>query len=492
MDKELLVPAGNKEALKIAVINADAVYIGGKSFGARAYADNFTLDELKEAVSYAHLYGVKVYVTVNIMIFEREFKQVIDYILYLHSINVDAIIVSDIGVISYLSKNYPDIVIHLSTQAHVNNEAQIRQFKKLGVKRIVLNRELSLEEINKLPDIMEYEVFIHGALCVSYSGWCLMSYFKMKRSGNRGCCAGICRLPFNLYYQNKKVPLKNPYLLSTKELYTASYLEKLMQSKVKSFKIEGRMKSLAYVGFVSQFYKDLMNQYKETKKIVIDKSKEKQLEYLYHRKFTEGYLFNSNNIMNYESSNHIGGKIGKVINVNKNMIQIKLSEDLNQEDGIRFVKANKGMIVNYLYDKNKKLINKASKGQIIWVDNKLNIKTKDEVFKTLSRQLEHFYENISIPKIPIYGEIEVKKDGLWVMISDKINVVQQNFMIVSEPKNIVITKEDILRQFNKLGNTPFSFLNLKVTIKDKVFINIKDLNEARRTMINLLKQRRMK
>ena len=197
MQKELLIPAGSMESLKKAVLNgADAVYIGGKHFGARAFAKNFTEEEIIEAKSFCHLYGAKLYVTVNTMVYQSEWENVTQYINFLHRANVDALIVSDIGLITYIHETFPDLEIHASTQAHTYTVEQCYFLKELGVTRVVLDREMSLEEIEAIPNILEKEVFIHGALCVSYSGQCLMSALKGGRSGNRGSCAQVCRLPY--------------------------------------------------------------------------------------------------------------------------------------------------------------------------------------------------------------------------------------------------------------------------------------------------------
>ena len=212
MQKELLIPAGSMESLKKAVLNgADAVYIGGKHFGARAFAKNFTEEEIIEAKSFCHLYGAKLYVTVNTMVYQSEWENVTQYINFLHQANVDALIVSDIGLITYIHETFPDLEIHASTQAHTYTVEQCYFLKELGVTRVVLDREMSLEEIEAIPNILEKEVFIHGALCVSYSGQCLMSALKGGRSGNRGSCAQVCRLPYEIYKNKVLKPTEGNY-----------------------------------------------------------------------------------------------------------------------------------------------------------------------------------------------------------------------------------------------------------------------------------------
>lgn len=321
MVKELLSPVGNMESLYQAIHNgADAVYLGMKSFGARHFATNFTEEEIKEAVSLCHLYQVRIYVTMNTLIKNKEVDAFLEQVSFLYKIGVDALIMQDIGMIHLVRKKYPNLEIHASTQANNSSIETIKMFYKLGVKRVVLSREISLEEIKKIDIPIELEVFIHGALCISYSGCCLMSAMMGERSGNRGECTGSCRLLYDLYEKEKKI-VSSKYLLSTRELNTTSHIKELLNSNINSFKIEGRMKSKEYVGFVTKLYRMLLDQ----KRIDYDK-KQEELKTLYHRKFTDGHLFHSTNIMNIDTPNHIGLKIGKVVEITKNKIKIKLEK----------------------------------------------------------------------------------------------------------------------------------------------------------------------
>ncbi len=239
---ELLIPVGDYLSLEYAIANgADAVYLGYKKFNARAYAKNFSEEELKEAVALCHLYGVRLYVTMNTLVKDKEVDNFLETVSFLHQIGVDALIMQDFGMICLVRETFPNLEIHASTQANVCTEEAVQLYHQLGVKRVVLPREMSLEEIEKIPIPIEKEVFIHGALCMSYSGCCLMSSMIGSRSGNRGECTGCCRLFYELYENAKKV--KSGYLLSTKELNTSSKMSELMKSDIASFKVEGRMKS---------------------------------------------------------------------------------------------------------------------------------------------------------------------------------------------------------------------------------------------------------
>ena len=491
MQKELLIPVGNFECLKYAVFNGcDAIYLAGKQYGARAYAGNFTLEELKMAISFCHLYDVKVYVALNIMIFERELKNVISYVDYLVSLNVDALIVSDLGLISYLHELYPNLEIHASTQAHTFNINQIKFLKNLGVKRVVVDRELSLQKINELANIIDIEVFIHGALCVSYSGNCLMSYMINKRSGNRGSCAQICRLPFKLEHNNKILDLKEKYLLSTKELNTSNHIEELLKSNIKSFKVEGRMKSPSYVGFITRFYRNLIDNYEKNKESLVSKEELEKLKVIFNREFTDGYLFNNENIYNMKTPNHQGILIGKVISYDNKKIKLKLFKPLSQEDGIRFTSIDKGMIVNYLYDKNKKLIREASKDDIVYVDNKINLKSLSDVRKTIDHKLELELKKLPVKKIPIDVVLDISLNNFKLYVTDGKNEIIVEDNIALHAKKVVTSKEEIIKQINKTGNTPFIINNLKINLESNLFIPLSKINEIRRKALEMLERKR--
>ena len=247
---ELLAPAGNMRALKAAVMaGCDAVYLGGIKFGARAFSKNFDNDEIAHAINYCHLYGVKVYVTVNTLIYENEVDTFINYIEFLHKNNVDAVIIQDFGMFDLIRKTFPNLEIHASTQMHIHNLDGTLLMEKLGMKRVVLARETSIDQIRDIKNNsnVELEVFVHGALCISYSGQCLMSSLIGGRSGNRGACAGSCRLKYDIIDDNGNKLNKGEYPLSTKDLNILEYVGELIDAGIASFKIEGRMKSPEYV-----------------------------------------------------------------------------------------------------------------------------------------------------------------------------------------------------------------------------------------------------
>ena len=241
---ELLAPAGNMDAFLAAIeAGADAIYIGGYTFGARAFANNFSDDEIIKCINYAHLYGVKVYITVNTIVYEKEVDLFLNYIDFLHRNNVDAIIIQDLGMFDLVRKVYPNLELHASTQMHIHNLNGVLNLQKWGAKRVVMARETSYEKLKEIKKhtSIELEVFVHGALCVSYSGQCLMSSLIGGRSGNRGKCAGTCRQQYNLIDDNEKKYNEDSYLLSTRDLNTLEDIGKLIELGIDSFKIEGRI-----------------------------------------------------------------------------------------------------------------------------------------------------------------------------------------------------------------------------------------------------------
>lgn len=484
---ELLVPAGNMEALNQAIHNgADAIYIGGKNFGARKYANNFTNDEIKEATKICHLYDVKLYITMNTLIKNEEVDDFIDQVEYLYKIGVDAIIMQDFGMICLVREKFPKLEIHASTQANNSSIDTINLFHEIGVKRIVLSRELTKDEISKINTNIEKEVFIHGALCISYSGCCLMSSMIGTRSGNRGECAGSCRLPYSLEH-NGTITSSHKYLLSTKELNTSRKLDEIISLGIDSLKIEGRMKSPQYVGMITKFYRNIID---KNEKFNIDKQEEK-LKTIFNRGFTQGHIFNIKNddIINNQSPNHIGLKIGKVLEVTPKKIKIKLEKKLNQLDGIRFLESGKGLIVNYLYDKNLKLTSTCD--DVCYIDNKINLQSLDTVSKTQDNKLIKELNSYEKKKINISMKVFAKiEQDLTIIIDDKKNRVIVKSNKVQKAKTQPIDKEKIKYQLMKLGDTPFKCNDIKLICDDNIFISIKELNELRRNAIEQLIKKR--
>ncbi len=489
MSHELLVPVKNYACLVAAINNgADAVYLGGKKFGARAYADNFTLDEILDATKLCHLYGVKIYVTVNTLIYESEFMDAVNYVKELHKIGVDAVIMQDVGLISVVHKMLPNLEIHASTQMHNYSEKCIPFLESLGIKRIVFARELSLDYINNIDTKLEKEVFIHGSLCISYSGQCLFSSLILNRSGNRGECAQMCRLPYKIYEEDKLINTDGDYILSPKDLCSVQNMKKLLDSNVLCFKIEGRMKSPEYVGIVTKIYRTLITQYENNQELKINVDDMNLLKSIFNRCYTDGFLFNDNDILNTKNSNHQGIHLGKVTSVTDKYIGITLDYPLYQFESIRFSKSNVGFSVNYMHNDKYMLINKGIPHETIYIKNTFDVKNNEEVLLTMPNYKED--ENVN-KRIVINIFIEAFIDNNFkVIVTDNENKVELLGSTVEKSISSPLTKERIKEIFSKCGNTPFKVSNIEIKSDENIFVPVGKLNELRRNALDKLKDLR--
>ncbi|SFW16614.1 peptidase U32 family protein [Selenomonas ruminantium] len=299
---ELLAPAGNLEKMKMAVLyGADAVYLGGKAFGLRAFGGNFTYEELKEAVEFAHARGKKVYVTVNIFPHNSDMEKLPDYLRYLQEINVDALLVADLGVFMLCRKLIPDMELHISTQANNTNWATVNAWKELGAKRVVLAREMSLKEIREIREKcdVDLEMFMHGAMCISYSGRCLLSNYFTGRDSNRGSCAQSCRWKYALVEETrpgKYFPIeeddRGTYIMNSKDMCLMPHIKDVIESGVDSLKIEGRMKSVHYAASVTKAYRLAIDSYfADPENFTVKKEWMDELEKVSHRAYTTGFYY---------------------------------------------------------------------------------------------------------------------------------------------------------------------------------------------------------
>nr|MBP3259228.1 DUF3656 domain-containing protein [Bacilli bacterium] len=496
---ELLSPAGSIDSFYAAIeAGADAIYVGGKRFGARAFSSNFTNEELEYIVRYAHMYDVKLYVTVNTLIYDNEVDELLDYLKYLHKIGVDAVIMQDLGMIDLARKVLPNLEIHFSTQAHIDNLDAVKVLEKLNIKRTVLPRETSIEEIKYIKDNsnVDLEIFIAGALCISYSGNCLMSSLIGGRSGNRGMCAGSCRLPYDLIDESGNKVNKDSYILSTKDLNSLDNIGKLIDLGVASFKIEGRMKSPEYVYIITSLYRKAIDSYIKNGKVSIDDKDILNLKKVFNRGFTKGFLFNedNNNFINSKRPNHMGVKIGKVISYNKGYVNIKLDDSLSINDGIRITGKNDIGFILTMMKKNKETVKEAYKGDIITIKVDDTVSIGDDVLKTKDYKLINDINNMinsKKRKVKIDMEFIANKNEMSLKIKHNDIEVINTSNNVDIAKKISITKEDIEKQLSKLGNTPYTINKLNISIEDNLFINIKDLNELRRNTIDDLTNKRL-
>ncbi|SCN21456.1 putative protease YhbU precursor [Clostridium sp. N3C] len=483
---ELLAPTGDMECLYAAVNNgADAVYLGGSKFSARAYAKNFTLEDIAEAVKYCHGYDVKVYITINTLIKEKELWEALDYIKELYKIGVDGVIIQDIGLGNKLLNSFPVLEIHASTQMSVHNVSTSLFLKEHGFKRIVLARELSIEEVKDISSVVETEVFIHGALCVCYSGQCLMSSMIGGRSGNRGRCAQPCRLPYDLL-DKESGERKQGFLLSPKDICTISNINEIIDSGVTSFKIEGRLKKPEYVAGVVASYRKVIDEYVQSKRISDSGEEEKKLLQLFNREgFSKGYFWGNagRDMMAYNYPKNTGLILGKAIDSKI----VELYSDVNNGDGIRV--GDKGTTISKITLKGKEVLS-AKKGDKVQMWPTI-YKKGDLIYKTndikLNEEIRKSYRDKYTRKIPINISVEFSLGKpLCINTIYKGKKYCCEGAIVEKPLKNPLSKDFIEDKLRKTGNTPFEIDEIIFTLFEEGYISAASINEVRRNLLNML------
>lgn len=502
---ELLSPVGDFECLKAAVQNgADSVYLGGISFNARSSATNFDKDSLKEAIRYAKLRNVKINFALNTLIKDDEFKDAVELAKYVYTLGVDAIIVQDLGLARYIINNLPGMDVHASTQMTIHNLQGVLALQKLGFKRVVLSRELSLSEIEYIcsNSNVEIEVFAHGALCISYSGQCLLSSTIGARSGNRGRCAQPCRLPYELIDENNKL-IDKGYLLSPRDLCSLKYIPDLIKAGVTSFKIEGRMKTPEYVAVVTSIYRKYIDLALSDIEYKIDDNDIKKLMQVFNRGgFSTGNLSDEENL-NYvykEKPNNMGLYVGNVSSINKNkgLITFKTTETLSIGDSISLEKEAHKYTVTELM-KNKQNITRALEGDLITIGRmKGNISLGDKIYKlsskSLSKSIAEYYSAENI-KAPLSCKITIKK-GLPVTLEVKsldngiyssMEILKSSDIIPIDAISNPISKERIIEQLSKTTDTPFEFTKIYIDLDENTYLpKISTINALRRDCLKEL------
>lgn len=487
---EVLAPAGNMEALIAAVqAGADAVYLGLTVFSARAFAGNFTQEEFTEAIKYCHIRNVKVYVTMNTMMYEQEIenaKQTVDF-LYTH--DVDALLIQDLGLFHYVRTCYPDMEVHCSTQMHIHNMNGVRFMQKMGASRVVLARETPIEVIQEACKTgMEIEVFVYGAICISYSGQCLMSASLKNRSANRGMCAQCCRLR---YYQEDGSSFQDgKFLLSPKDLNVIENVPALIEAGVSSLKIEGRMKRPEYVWLITRTFREAVDAYYRNEKYVMTTERQQELLLMFNRGFSKGHLFHNDcsQRMSHYRPNHMGVEIGKVLSFAHDEVQVRLSKTLHQHDGLRILNEpfDTGLTAVKIL-KNGKLVNEAYANDVVTLQCKSKPvpkkgqslqKTSDAV---LIRTIEkHLQEDMKRLPVSVTYEAEVNHN-LFVTICDEegISVTSCSEDILQAAKNAPLTAETMGRLLSKTNDYPYYVTDVQGKLGN-VFAPVKMINETRR------------
>ncbi len=500
---DLLAPVGDFECLKAAIQNgANSVYFGADLFSARAFAHNFDMDELKQAIEYAKIRGVKTNLTLNILLKDSEFESAINLALKAYEFGIDAIIVQDLGLAMKLIKMLPDLPIHASTQMTIHNLNGALKLQELGFKRVVLARELSMNEIThicKKTDI-EIECFIHGALCVSYSGQCLFSSMLGGRSGNRGKCAGPCRLSYDLLENNKKI--NSGYLLSTKDLCGLDYIPDMIEAGVHCLKIEGRMKSPEYVATVTRIYRKYIDLALSGAPYKIDEADKKDLLQVFNRGMSScGHLSDEPNkkLVYKEKPNHMGLFLGTVQNYNKNKgyVTLKLKEPISIGDKVSLENENGSYTISELMDKNNN-IKETKINQTVTIGRiKGNINLGDKIYKISSKILtnnaKESYKNEN-RKVSLNCNVTIKKDlPISINITSNndipeykdLNINYQLSYIPEAALNKPLDKEAIIKQISKTNSTPYVFNNININLDNNLHLSkLSMLNELRRTALD--------
>lgn len=477
---EILAPAGSYESFRAAILaGADAVYAGGPRFGARAYAKNFSKEQMLAAIDEAHLHGRKFYLTVNTLLKEPEMAELFAYLEPFYNGGLDAVIVQDLGVFSFVRRWFPDMEIHVSTQMTVTGSEGAVFLKERGATRVVPARELSLEEVRRMKKEtgMEIECFVHGALCYCYSGQCLMSSLIGGRSGNRGQCAQPCRLPYGANGEKG-------YLLSPKDICTLDLIPDLIDAGIDSFKLEGRMKRPEYVAGVTGMYRKYTDLYLERGRAGyrVDETDRKQLMDLYNRGgFHNGYYrqHNGKEMISKERPNHAGVAAVRVTGQKGREVTGAALTEIGKGDVLSFPA---GIKEDYTFGAAYK---KGAENVKLLVPKQVRIKPGTILYRTKNRTLlEELEKSIQFGKIQekIYGyfTLSIGKPAKLIVCSDTVSVEAESEIQVEQAGKRPLAEEQVRKQLEKTGETPFVFETLDIGMDPNVFLPMQQLNEMRR------------
>lgn len=501
---ELLSPVGSWDHLIAAVENGcDAVYLGGTEFNARQSAQNFDIEDIAKAVEYCHIRGVKVFVTINILCKDKEMKSFLEFVRNIYEIGVDAVIVQDLGAASLIRKYFPDFELHASTQMTIHNTDGIHLLEEMGFSRVVLARELALSEISAMVQStkLDVECFVHGALCIAYSGQCLTSSMIGGRSGNRGRCAQPCRLPYSLVDREKGAivaeAFKEKHLLSPKDINTLHIIPELIEAGISSLKIEGRLKRPEYTAVVTRIYRKYIDLYLEDpQNYEIDPKDMEQITQIFNRGgVSTGYYEGKQgrDMMTFETPKNWGIPIGKVVQYNPKtkICEIALEKELHIGDGIEIWTKQKpipSLVVTFM-ESTKKGVKIKMEGNIY--PNDVVYKTSD---KLLLEEVQKTFKNAKpIKRIPVYGNIDVRLNQpleltLWDddgNVSCKVSDFQPEKSIQNS-----ITREKIQQQVSKMGNTPYYLSHIAIHLDEGISISVSKINELRRNVVEELTEKR--
>ena len=496
---ELLAPAGNMACLHAAVrAGADAVYLGAGHFNARRGADNFTLESLAEACDYAHLRGVKIFLTLNTVVLPSELQDALELARQAYRCGVDAFIVQDIGISVELARVIPDVEVHVSTQMNIHDEDGLRAAAALGAKRVTLARELSLEELNVLGPLaqelgVELECFAHGALCICYSGQCFMSSMVGGRSANRGRCAQACRLPYELHNRalRKSLPSPGEHLLSPKDLCTIDLIPELLDAGISSLKVEGRMKSPEYVQAVVGVYRAVIDRIEaarakgeQAQGMGATDAERTVLSEAFSRGFTTAYLTGQrgNEIMSYGRPNNRGVFVGRVAQAKDGRVAIDAEADLHEGDLIEFW-TNRGHFVHTVGP-----LRTDKQGRVVLAVERA-VGKGDRVFRVRNAEAA-FVDDGRLPAVPVSGRAVLRIGAparLEFTAPDGI-VAAVEGNVVEAARTKAITEEEVRQHIDRMGTTPFELASLEIELDEGVGMGFSALHKLRAQAADQLQQ----
>ncbi len=493
MKLELLSPAKNLDFGREAINHgADALYIGAPAYGARAAATN-TLEDIEALVNYAHLYGSKVFVTVNTLLFDHEIEPAVKLIHQLYNIGVDALLIQDLGL---LECDLPPIELHASTQCHNASVERIKFLEQVGFRRVVLARETSLEQMQEIRQAtrLDLEAFVHGALCVSYSGQCYMSQYLNSRSGNRGCCSQPCRSTYDLYDGDGRLLLKEKHLLSLRDFNASQQLENMIAAGISSFKIEGRLKDLSYVKNITAYYRQLLDNIMNknfplsTFHFPLSKSSSGNCTYTFtpdpdrtfNRGYTDYFLRERQPMANFATQKSLGKLIGKVTAVGRNSLTISGTEPFANGDGLCYYDADgrlQGFLVNGVHDRT------------VTPNQMPDIKAGTTLWRNQDQQFEKQLQGKSAErKIGVEMLFSATPDGFVLQLTDEegLSVTHSIVAEQQEARNSGGAENPIVKQLSKLGNTPFMATAIVDETQGRYFLPAGTLNQLRREAVEQL------
>ncbi len=481
---ELLSPAKDLKTALVAINSgADAVYIGAPSFGARYSASN-SIEDIKKVIDYAHLFNVKVYVTINTILNDKELDEAKHLIDKLYEIKTDAIIIQDFGLLNLsLNNELAPIPLHISTQSNNRDLQKIQFFEEINAKRVILARELSIDEIKKISKSthIELEHFIHGALCVSYSGQCYMSHYIGKRSANKGCCAQACRKKYSLCDEKGNYIVKNKYLLSLKDNNLSKHLDKLIEAGIVSFKIEGRLKDENYVKNITLFYHNLLKNYPRIShgKVISDFTPNP--DKTFNRGYCDDYLFNKkDNIYDFITPKSKGELIGSVINSNDNNFTVKTDCKLSNQDGLCFVLNNE--LAGCLINKCEKI----KEGYKVYPNKKIKPERNSKIYRNIDVEFNSVLEHSKITR-KLEANFSVYNDK--IELRDEFNNKIEISFEAENAKNIDSMRDNFKKALSKTNDTPYLINNIEFKCDIMPFMPVSLINKLRNEALELLSQK---